>query len=103
MRRISSRATFFYKRVSPIIWFGFIALFIVLPLLVGGRTGHFIVPIVMAVVGPFFMKKLIFDLVDEVWDAGDALVVRNCKPVGTDCSARLGCAGAPVENDDGSI
>ncbi len=23
------------------------------------------------------MKKLIFDLVDEVWDAGDALVIRN--------------------------
>ena len=27
--------------------------------------------------GYFIMKKLVFDLVDEVWDDGDALVVKN--------------------------
>jgi hypothetical protein len=31
----------------------------------------------MAIVGYFIMKKLTFDLVDEVLDAGDALVIRN--------------------------
>jgi hypothetical protein len=31
----------------------------------------------MIVGGYFFMKKLVFDLVDEVWDDGDALVIRN--------------------------
>jgi len=83
MSRISSRATFFYKRITPIFWFGFLALFIAVPLVVGSSTGRyppppfFIVPVVMAVIGYFFMKKLIFDLVDEVWDAGDALVVKN--------------------------
>ena len=36
-----------------------------------------IVPIIMAALGYFIMKKLIFDLVDEVRDAGRALIVRN--------------------------
>ena len=31
----------------------------------------------MAIFSFFIMKKLIFDLVDEVLDAGDALVIRN--------------------------
>jgi hypothetical protein len=31
----------------------------------------------MMIVGYFMMKKLLFDLVDEVLDAGDALVIRN--------------------------
>jgi hypothetical protein len=36
-----------------------------------------IMPIVMMGFGYFVMKKFIFDLVDEVWDDGDALVVKN--------------------------
>jgi hypothetical protein len=32
MRRLSSRMTFFCKRVFPVIWFGFLALFIAVPL-----------------------------------------------------------------------
>ena len=35
------------------------------------------VPIMMVGAGNFMMKKLVFDLVDEVWDDGDALVVMN--------------------------
>ena len=31
----------------------------------------------MIVGGYFFMKKLVFDLVDEVWDDGNSLVIRN--------------------------
>jgi hypothetical protein len=31
----------------------------------------------MAVFGFFIMKKLVFDLVDEVWDDGNSLVVKN--------------------------
>ena len=27
--------------------------------------------------GYFVMKKLVFDLVDEVWEDGDSLVVKN--------------------------
>jgi hypothetical protein len=31
MTRLSSRWTYFYKRVFPVMWFGFIALFLLLP------------------------------------------------------------------------
>jgi hypothetical protein len=36
-----------------------------------------IVPAVMILVGYVIMKKVVFDLVDEVWDDGAALVVRD--------------------------
>ena len=83
MRRISSRWTFFYKWVFPAFWFGIVAIFLAVGLysaLGGGRTppGPFlIVPLFMLVAGFFFMRKLIFDLVDEVWDEGNVLLVRN--------------------------
>jgi hypothetical protein len=83
MRRISSKSTFFNKRIFPLIWFGFLALLIVVPFLVSNRqnsaslTPFLFFPVIMAIVGFFVMKKLVFDLVDEVWDDGDALVVKN--------------------------
>ena len=83
MKQISSRLTFFYKRVFPIIWFGFLIAFMVGPTVIGWRTGQapqpmfFIVPVVMMGFGYFIMKKLIFDLVDEVFDVGDALLVKR--------------------------
>jgi hypothetical protein len=80
MRRISSRMTFFYKRVFPAIWFGLPLLFIAV-LLIAGKSqdpiAFILMPMVMMVAGYYFMKKLLFDLVDEVLDAGDALIVRN--------------------------
>jgi hypothetical protein len=77
--------TFFYKRVFPVIWFGFLALFMAVPLFrsevrgsVSGSSLEFLLaPVAMAIFGYFIMKKLVFDLVDEVLDAGDALVIRN--------------------------
>jgi hypothetical protein len=36
-----------------------------------------VIPAIMTIFMFFLMKKLIFDLVDEVWDAGDALIIRN--------------------------
>jgi hypothetical protein len=85
MRRLSSRMTFFYKRILPVIWFGFIAVFMAAPFvapMIGGSVSgsplaFLILPVIMIVVGYFTMKKLLFDLVDEVLDAGDALVIRN--------------------------
>ena len=38
-----------------------------------------LMPVAMAVFGYFLMKRLVFDLVDEVWDDGDALLIRNGK------------------------
>ncbi len=82
MTLISSRMTFFSKRVFPIVWFGFIAIFVVTAVAAsGGRRGieaPFVVfPLVMAAFGVFLMKKLVFDLADEVWDDGTELVVKN--------------------------
>ena len=82
MTRLSSRWTFFYKRLFPVIWFGFIALFL-LPMLINRHQMRepppavFIVPVVMGVFGYLLFRRLLFDLVDEVWDDGEALVARN--------------------------
>jgi hypothetical protein len=83
MVRVSSKATFYYKRVFPIAFFGILLLVIVGPVLLGSNPAQppplpfFIIPAAMAVFAYVVMKKLVFDLVDEVWDDGDALIVRN--------------------------
>jgi len=84
MRRISSRMTFAYKWLFPILWFGILLVVLVFGGLVVMRGGHFqaesmffIVPIAMLGFGYWLMRKLVFDLVDEVLDTGDALIVRN--------------------------
>lgn len=78
--------TFFYKRIFPVIWFGFLTLLFLVsavPLLLGGaRHGPppyplLVVPLIMIGFGYFIMSKLVFDLVDEVWEDGDSLVVKN--------------------------
>jgi hypothetical protein len=83
MRLVSSKMTFFNKRVLPVIWFGFLILFIGVSVFSGAARNtasllpFLIVPALMIVFGYFIMKKLIFDLADEVWDDDDALVVKN--------------------------
>ena len=83
MLLMSSRMTFFYKRVFPIIWFGFLAVFFLIALVKGlaadaiSNLPFLIVPVVMAIVGYQLMKKMAFNLVDEVFDLGDALLVRS--------------------------
>jgi len=82
MKRISSKRTIFYKRVFPVLWFGFLAFFVLVSSLAPRRTHAppipmLIVPVVMSVVGYLLFRRLIFDLVDEVWDDGDALIVKN--------------------------
>lgn len=83
MRRISSKATFFNKRVFPAIWFGFLIVIVGLSVFAGAHRNSsppvpiLIVPAIMAIGGFFIMKKLVFDLVDEVWEDGDSLVVKN--------------------------
>jgi hypothetical protein len=84
MRRISSRWTFFYKRVFPIFWCGILILVVAVPVFKAGQSGNYpplvpflIAPIIMLFVGLSFMKKFVFDLVDEVWDDGDTLLVKN--------------------------
>ncbi len=85
MKRISSRGTFFWKRVFPGVWFGFIAVFFCVAMATGLNQKQpwfeflpFIFgPLIMAGFGYFIMKHLVFDLVDEVLDAGSEFVVKN--------------------------
>jgi hypothetical protein len=80
-KKISSPSTAFYKKVFPAFWFGFIALFLVLALTQGavveGSVMFLIVPCVIGVFGYFLMRNLVWDLVDEVYDCGDFLLIKN--------------------------
>jgi len=80
-KRISSRNTFFMKRIFPVIWFGFIAVFFVTAALDWGRgrsvpAAAYLAPLLLVGVGYFIMRRFVFDLADEVFDEGDALLVR---------------------------
>ncbi|HKA43536.1 MAG TPA: hypothetical protein VKF40_16270 [Burkholderiales bacterium] len=80
MNKISSGSTFFNKKVFPVIWFGFIAFFVVVNTLDGlsfSQPMFLIVPVAMAIFGYFLMRKLVWDLADEVYDGGEFLLVKN--------------------------
>jgi len=81
-KRISSRNTFFVKRVFPVVWFGGVALFLATALAASMHARAkaplviFIVPLLMFGFGYWLMRRLVFDLADAVYDEGDALRVR---------------------------
>jgi hypothetical protein len=79
-KRISSRNTYFLKRVFPIIWFGILGLFVATAFFSARNAPPpvvvFIVPMVLFAIGYFVMRRLVLDLADEVYDEGDALRVR---------------------------
>jgi hypothetical protein len=83
MKRISSRSTFLTKRVFPTMWFGMTTGLLIVPIVVSARSRvnvpilFWISPVLMAGIGYLAMKNLVFDLADEVWDAGSELVVKN--------------------------
>jgi len=82
MKKLSSSGTFFYKRIFPVIWFGLIIVFISTGLFVDIKDKNadimiFVAPVIMAVVGYLVMKKMIFDLLDEVYDEGLTLLFKN--------------------------
>lgn len=82
MKKLSASSTFFFKRIFPALWFGFIAFFIWIGLLTESRdkVEHvmiFVGPAFMAVIGYYLMKHLVFDLMDEVYDEGATLLVKN--------------------------
>ena len=82
MRRLSSKTTFFYKRIFPIVWFGILVVVLCGGLIAGisgRRTALMLVliPIFMAAFGYFMMKTLVWDLFDEVYDEGTTLLFRD--------------------------
>ncbi|HEY3859773.1 MAG TPA: hypothetical protein VGM47_09225, partial [Gammaproteobacteria bacterium] len=81
-KRISSRMTGFYKRMFPILWFGLLALILVVMASMSRRTPGvplvaLLVPALIMVLGYFLFRKLLSDLMDEVWDNGKELIVVN--------------------------
>ena len=79
MRKISGSNVYF-KKILPFIWFGFLGFFIVTTVESGaaGKSIMFsIMPIFMGVFGFFLFKRLVWDLVDEVYDTGDELLFRK--------------------------
>ncbi|AND69954.1 hypothetical protein ATSB10_25000 [Dyella thiooxydans] len=81
MQRLSSAGTIWYKRAFPLLWFGLLAVFLAIAWLQPGGPGKapprvmMIVPLFMMGFGYVLMRKLVFDLVDEVWLDGDQVVV----------------------------
>ena len=82
MKQLSSKSTFTYKKVIPLFWFGFLTMVMCVGLFVdtkgnGGRIIFVVAPIVMMVFGYFVMKKVFWNLMDEVYDLGTDLLFRN--------------------------
>ena len=82
MKKISSGATYFYKKIFPAIWFGFLTIFLLISVfgfLSNGSVpiAFLVIPAIMAIFGYFLMRALVFDLMDEVYDEGSNLLVKN--------------------------
>ncbi|MCE5243582.1 MAG: hypothetical protein ABFD98_20130 [Syntrophobacteraceae bacterium] len=82
MKKISSNAIFFHKKIFPVIWFVILGGVLCAGLILGseGRDPgkiFIILPICMAAFGYFFMKKYIWTLIDEVYDEGASLLFRS--------------------------
>src|SRR6516164_3735521 len=80
MTRISSRQTVFSKRILPWLLLVFLAIPIGIGLTLGqGRAPFqlFLMPLVMVPVFVVLFRKLLWDLMDEVYDGGDYLLVKN--------------------------
>jgi hypothetical protein len=81
MKKLTSDNTHLHKRVFPGIYFGFCGVFFLatLVLVFTHRIPIFfpLHALFMVVFGYFIMKTISFDLVDEVYDYGDALLFRN--------------------------
>jgi len=76
-QRISSRATFYFKWVAPIVWLLWGGAIAVSSAWFNGLWGMLIVFGAMALVVGFVFGMESWRLADEVHDAGDVLIVRN--------------------------
>lgn len=82
MKRLSSKSTYFYKRLFPVLWFGLLAFMVFTALFAQHQQPSdvwfvLLVCVFMTAVGYFLMKYLVFDLFDEVYDEGSSLLVKN--------------------------
>ena len=79
MTRISSRQTFFLKRILPILWIAIISVPVVSMAVMGNlsKTPMLVAaPVLLLIVGFVVYRNLVWDLADEVYDGGDYLLVK---------------------------
>ena len=83
MKKLSSKSTFFLKKIFPVFWFGVIVIFVLAALFTESNNNNmdiimvFITSVFMAMIGYFIMKNLLFDLMDEAYDEGSSLLFKN--------------------------
>lgn len=61
MTRISSTSTAFYKKGFPVVWFGFLGVFVALAATHDAPIIFLLIPCFMSVLGYFLMRKLVWD------------------------------------------
>jgi hypothetical protein len=79
MKKISGQSTFYYKRVLPLLLLALPLIFLSVALFaspVRPPLLSFLPPLLLVPFVYLLMRKLIWDLADEVWDGGDHLVVK---------------------------
>lgn len=81
MKKITSRSTFFSKKVFPTVLFAFPTVVVIKLLFFNDGHSPEIIPLAATILAMVFcylvMRKLVFDLIDEVYDEGDSLLFKN--------------------------
>lgn len=80
MTRISSRQTFFMKRVFPLLFLVILLAPVGIAFTVGRNPPPiqlYIMPLVLFPILFLVLRKLVWDLMDEVYDGGDYLLVKK--------------------------
>ena len=77
MRLVSSKMTFFFKRVLPLMWCFGILLFVIVSASYDIEASTLALLIVAMIILVFVFWLRVSNLADEVLDAGNALVVRS--------------------------
>ena len=81
MTKISSKWTRYNKRLFPLFSLCFLTLFLAVGLFVAppgeAQVMFVVLPLAMMAFMYLLFKKLVWDLADEVFDCGDALLVRD--------------------------
>jgi hypothetical protein len=77
VKKISSGNTFLLKKIFPVLWYGI--LLTVSAGMIFGKAPRpaLMAPFAMALLGWALMKGMIWDLMDEVYDCGDTLLVKD--------------------------
>ncbi|MEY4880487.1 MAG: hypothetical protein RJB62_1956 [Pseudomonadota bacterium] len=82
MRLISSRLTYGYKILFPIGWYIALAAILAVALFTGTGAislppAFFVILVLMTGLSYLIFRGFVFPMADEVWDDGDALVIKR--------------------------